>query len=108
MDIHLSPHVFELTQLIRDRALVLYFQPFQSIRLERMGEAFGMSVEEIERHVVRLIQNGSIKARVDSRNKILQARGQDPRVAMFTKAVKTGTRIQESNRKLMLLYKLTW
>ena len=70
MDIHLSPHVNDLTQLIRDRALILYFQPFQSIRLQRMGEAFGMSIEEIEGHVVRLIQSGQINARVDSRNKV--------------------------------------
>jgi len=105
-DIHLSPHVQTLTSQIRDRALALYFQPFQSIRLERMGEAFGMNVEEIEGHVVRLIQIGSIKARVDSRNKILQARGRDPRSAMFSNTVKTGIRIQEANRKLLLRMKL--
>jgi hypothetical protein len=35
-----------------------------------MGEAFGMCVEDIEGHVVRLIQAGDIKARVDSRNKV--------------------------------------
>jgi COP9 signalosome complex subunit 1 len=70
LDINLFPHVLELTALIRDRALVLYFQPFQSIRLERMGDAFGMDVEEIERQVVRLIQSGRIQARVDSRNKV--------------------------------------
>lgn len=92
-----------------------------------MGEAFGMNVEEIEGHVVRLIQVGSIKARVDSRNKvsfalfffwsypnclifwrtkILQARGRDPRSAMFSNTVKTGIRIQEANRKLLLRMKL--
>ncbi|KAF8523719.1 G protein pathway suppressor 1 [Hysterangium stoloniferum] len=106
LDIHLFSHVQELTSLIRDRALVLYFQPFQSIRLERMSEAFGMSVEEIEQHVIRLIQDGSIKARVDSQNKILQGRGQDPRTAMFTKAVESGSRIQETNRKLLFRMKL--
>ncbi|KAF8578837.1 hypothetical protein K439DRAFT_443986 [Ramaria rubella] len=105
-DIHLSPHVQELTALIRDRALVLYFQPFQSIRLSRMGDAFGMDVNEIEAQVVRLIQAGQILARVDSRNKILQARGQDPRSAMFSHAVQTGMRIQETNRKLLLRMKL--
>lgn len=71
LDIHLSGHVQDLSALIRDRALVLYFQPFQSIRLTRMGEAFGMTVEEIEKHIVRLIQAGDIKARIDSQNKVV-------------------------------------
>ncbi|GJJ14718.1 hypothetical protein Clacol_008985 [Clathrus columnatus] len=96
----------DLTSLIRDRAIVLYFQPFESIRLTRMGEAFGMTVEEMEKHLVRLIQAGDIKARIDSQNKILLARGQDPRTAMFIKAIQTGVGIQESNRKLLLRMKL--
>ena len=41
--------------LIRSKALVLYFQPFASIRLERMSQAFGWSVDDLERQVVSLI-----------------------------------------------------
>jgi len=68
-DIHLSPHVQELTALIRNSAVVLYFQPFASIKLERMSAAFGWTVEEVEWHVVNLIQAGEIHGRVDSQNK---------------------------------------
>ena len=57
--------------LIRSKALVLYFQPFASIRLERMSQAFGWSVDDLERQVVSLIQSGEIKARVDRQNKVL-------------------------------------
>jgi len=35
-----------------------------------MSTAFGWSVEEVERHVVALIQSGDIKGRVDSQNKV--------------------------------------
>jgi COP9 signalosome complex subunit 1 len=70
LDIHLAPHVQNLTNLIRDKCLVLYLQPFASIRLERMSEAFGWPVEEVEKAVVGLIQSGDIKARVDSLNKV--------------------------------------
>ena len=63
-------HVDTLTNLIRSKALVLYFQPFSSIRLERMSEAFGWSVEALERQIVALIQSGEIKARVDRQNKV--------------------------------------
>jgi COP9 signalosome complex subunit 1 len=71
MDIHLSSHVHELTRLIRDKCLVLYLQPFASIKLERMSVAFGWSIDDIEKAVVGLIQSGDIKARVDSLNKVL-------------------------------------
>jgi COP9 signalosome complex subunit 1 len=69
-DYIIASHVHDLTNLIRDRALVLYFQPFASIRLERMSQAFGFSIPEIEKAVVGLIQSGQIKARLDSQNKV--------------------------------------
>lgn len=70
IDIHLSVHVKVLTDLIRSRALVMYFQPFSSIRLERMATAFGWTLEEVEQQVVNLIQSGEIRGRVDSQNKV--------------------------------------
>lgn len=70
IDIHLSPHVQSLTTLIRNRALVLYFQPFASIKMERMSTAFGWTVEQLEEQVLPLIQSGDIKARVDKQNKV--------------------------------------
>jgi hypothetical protein len=35
-----------------------------------MSAAFGWTVEEVEQHVVALIQSGDIKGRVDSQNKV--------------------------------------
>jgi len=70
IDIHLAPHVIELTNLIRNWAVVLYFQPFATIRLDRMSAAFGWTVDEVEAQVVGLIQSGNIQGRVDSQNKV--------------------------------------
>ena len=56
--------------LIRNWAVVLYFQPFTSIKLERMGQAFGWTVDEVEQQIVGLIQSGQIHGRVDSQNKV--------------------------------------
>ncbi|KAF7439841.1 hypothetical protein PC9H_000178 [Pleurotus ostreatus] len=106
IDIHLSSHVTGLTNLIRDWAVVLYFQPFATIKLERMSAAFGWTVEEVERHVVALIQSGDIKGRVDSRNKVLQAKNTDYRAELFARAFKTGKEIQTANRKLLLRLRL--
>lgn len=68
LDIFLYSHTADLTNLIRDRALVLYFRPFASIKLQRMSAAFGLTPDEMERTVVMLIQSGGIKGRVDRRN----------------------------------------
>ncbi|KAG1730270.1 26S proteasome subunit RPN7-domain-containing protein [Suillus paluster] len=106
LDIHLYSHVYDLTNLIRNVAVVLYFQPFQTIRLDRMSAAFGWTVEEVEKEVVALIQSGQIQGRVDSQNKILKARKVDHRAELFAHAMKTATEIQSTNRKLLLRMRL--
>ncbi len=103
---HIASHVLSLTNLIRSKALVQYFQPFSSIRLDRMSQAFGWSVDELEQQVVQLIQNGEIKARVDRQNKILKAKETDQRAALFGRAIKNGQAMQAANRKLLLRMRL--
>jgi COP9 signalosome complex subunit 1 len=105
-DIHLSPHVHDLTSLIRSSAVVMYFQPFASIKLERMSAAFGWTIEEVEYHVVNLIQAGDIQGRVDSQNKILKAKKTDYRDELFARTIKAGTEMQAANRKLLLRMRL--
>ncbi|KAG5641499.1 hypothetical protein DXG03_005084 [Asterophora parasitica] len=106
LDIHLAPHIGDITELIRNWAVVLYFQPFAAIRLDRMSKAFGWTLEEVERHVVQLIQAGNIQGRVDSQNKILHAKKTDYRADLFARAIKSATEIQAANRKLLLRMKL--
>ncbi|KAF8153316.1 26S proteasome subunit RPN7-domain-containing protein [Crassisporium funariophilum] len=106
VDVHLHSHVHDLTNLIRNWAVVLYFQPFATIKLERMSAAFGWTMEEVEHHVVNLIQSGDIQGRVDSQNKILQAKKTDYRSELFARAIKAGTEMQATNRKLLLRMRL--
>ncbi|EIN14655.1 hypothetical protein PUNSTDRAFT_56670 [Punctularia strigosozonata HHB-11173 SS5] len=106
LDPHLSGHVQDLTHAIRSRALVLFFQPFASLKLERIGDAFGWPIEETEKQVVTLIQSGDIKARVDSQNKILKAKEVDPRSALFSRAIQSSADMQNATRKLLLRLKL--
>ncbi|KIM57683.1 hypothetical protein SCLCIDRAFT_16897 [Scleroderma citrinum Foug A] len=106
IDIHLASHVPELTRLIRNVAVILYFEPFETIRLDRMAAAFGWTVDDLEREVVGLIQGGRIMGRVDSQNKILVAKKTDHRAELFTHAMKTASQIQSMNRKLLLRMRL--
>jgi COP9 signalosome complex subunit 1 len=106
LDPLLGPHVANLTALIRARAVVLYFQPFATIRLERMSAAFGWTVQDTERDVVALIQRGDIHGRVDSQNKILRARSTNPRAQLYAHALKAGAEMQKATDKLLLRLRL--
>ncbi|KAG8687324.1 hypothetical protein FRC09_013565, partial [Ceratobasidium sp. 395] len=92
--------------LIRDRALILYTTPFASIRLQRLGDAFGLPLAEVETHVVRLVKEGQIKGRVDASEKVLFANVVDARAELFQKALKAGTESEAMARKLILRMKL--
>ena len=102
----LGPHVVNLIALIRARAVVLYFQPFATIQLERMSVAFGWTVEDTEREVVALIQRGDIHGRVDSQNKIFRARSTNPRAQLYAHALKAGAEMQKATNKLLLRLRL--
>ncbi|KAF7366739.1 PCI domain-containing protein [Mycena sanguinolenta] len=106
LDIYLAPHVTELTNMIRNWAVVLYFQPFASIKLDRMSGAFGWTVDQVEEQVVSLIQSGAIHGRVDSQNKILYAKQTDHRAELFARAIKAARDIQSTNRKVLLRMRL--
>jgi len=106
LDPLLGPHVANLTAQIRARAVVLYFQPFATIRLERMSAAFGWTVEDTEREVVTLIQRGDILGRVDSQNKILRARSTNHRAQLYAHALKAGAEMQSATNKLLLRLQL--
>ncbi|QRV84715.1 hypothetical protein RhiJN_12731 [Ceratobasidium sp. AG-Ba] len=102
----LHPIRFALTSLIRDRALILYTTPFASIRLQRLADAFGLPLSEVEAHIVRLVKEGQVKGRVDAHEKVLFATVVDARADLFQKALKAGTDSEAMARKLILRMKL--
>ncbi|EGO01318.1 hypothetical protein SERLA73DRAFT_179480 [Serpula lacrymans var. lacrymans S7.3] len=106
VDLHLAAHIQEITNCIRNVAIILYFQPFASIKLDRMSTAFGWTIEEVEKEVVALIQSGQIQGRVDSQNKILKAKKTDYRAELFARAIRAGAEMQCANRKLLLRMRL--
>lgn len=78
LDIHLHSHVPALLEMIRDRCIVQYFQPYSSVSLEKMGKVFGYSESDMEDIVAKLIINGGVHgmslgegARINSLEKTL-------------------------------------
>lgn len=90
LDPHLAPHVSKLHNKALDRAYVLYFRPFSSVKLGSMATAFGLEVAQLEDALVNLISKKQIQARIDSQNKVLHARHADTRVATFERAIGFG------------------
>jgi COP9 signalosome complex subunit 1 len=60
IDIHLQPHVPILFDMIREKCIEQYFQPYSSASLVKMGNVFGCTLDEMETIVVKLIGNGSL------------------------------------------------
>lgn len=70
LDPYLMPLLPTLTAAIHSRALQQYAQPFASLLLPQMAEAFAVDVKTLERDLALQIQQGKIAARIDSHNKV--------------------------------------
>ncbi|OBZ76758.1 COP9 signalosome complex subunit 1b, partial [Grifola frondosa] len=87
IDIHLSPHVTNLVQLIRSRALVLHSRD----QAGADGRSVRLVHEELEQQVVALIQAGKSRrvsiGRINNCAQILKAKETDQRAELFARAM---------------------
>ncbi|KAJ2852394.1 hypothetical protein IWW36_000281 [Coemansia brasiliensis] len=80
LDPVVGPHASTLEQKIRDNIVVLYIQPFMSIRLSSMAEALCFeSAEKLEAILVRMIDSKLIQARIDGTTGFLVKHAEEPR-----------------------------
>lgn len=70
LDIHLSKHVNTIIDRIRDRMLELYFEPYKSVKFEKMASTFGLEVPALQSQIIRLIKRGTLKARINTRDQV--------------------------------------
>jgi len=102
LEIHMAPHVDKLYALIRSRALVQYFTPFASVRMDLMADAFNCSLQGLQKELSQLIMKKEIKARIDSHNKIIYARHADQEVSTFQRSLQMGKQYQRQTTGLLL------
>jgi len=102
MDLHMAPHVDSLYALIRSRALVQYFTPFASVRMDLMAEAFNCDIPQLQTELSQLIVKKEIKARIDSHNKIIYARTADHEVSTFHRAIQMGKEYERQTIGLLM------
>lgn len=101
LDLYLAPHVERLYRMIRNKALVQYFEPYSTASMLKMATAFNTTVADLEKELITLIYDGHIKARIDSHNKILFSKNVDPRTLTFERAIKMGKQWQRQTRSLI-------
>lgn len=102
LDAVLAPHLDTLLGLVRRRALVLYFKPFQTVRMERMARDVGCPMEELEQELYGLVMDGQLLARIDSHNKVLCARSEEQRALTFRSALRRGAEQQRASKAFLL------
>ena len=70
LDIHLQKHVPAIYSSIRTKCIVQYFVPFSCVTISCLEAAFAKSGQSIERELAHMIREGSLKARIDGKDKV--------------------------------------
>jgi len=107
LDLHLGAHWQELLGEVRDRGIVQYFGPFLSIRLSSLTAVFGMDADTLDSHIIRLIQNNSLQARIDRQEKVLYAKVKDLRSSTFNHTFKLGSDFSRDISSMLMHLSLT-
>lgn len=107
LDPFLYPHVNKLYVMIKEKAIMQYFQAFSTIKLQSMAEVMGLSVPDLQSHVANLIGDGRIDARIDSADKVVYGRSTDQRNADYVKALKTGELLVSTMKTSLMRMSLT-
>ncbi|VDN06653.1 unnamed protein product [Thelazia callipaeda] len=77
LNMHIWSHVKELYNLIRRRAIILYFTPYAVADMEKMAMIFRVHVDELENELFLLIEKNEIFARIDSFHKKLYSKNEE-------------------------------
>ncbi|GKU00910.1 cop9 signalosome complex subunit 1 [Fusarium langsethiae] len=82
LDVYLQRHISTLYSQIRNKCIVQYFIPFSCVTLESLNKAFASEGESVETELVTMIRDGTLKAHLDAKNKLLIAVQPNPRLEM--------------------------
>ncbi|KAL7078571.1 hypothetical protein ACQ4LE_002163 [Meloidogyne hapla] len=83
LNIYLAPHISFLYSLIRQSALIQYFDTYLSSEIGQMAVEFRTSVDQLESELISLIEKGLLKAKIDSYKKVLYAKFSDNRTEIY-------------------------
>ncbi|CDJ40355.1 26s proteasome regulatory complex subunit,putative [Eimeria tenella] len=103
-DLYLSPHYLFFIRSIRLKAYQQFLEPYKTVTLESLAQAFGVSVPFIEREISGFVASGRLGCRIDSVNGVVEAHRPDARSFLYLQTIKQGdvllNRIQKLARVL--------
>lgn len=101
-DLLLAEHTAGLCAAIRSSALVQYCQPYQTIVLPKMAEAFVCSVEQLEDELAVLVHADKLEGKIDSYRQLFTAAVPDPRAAALRATLGAGRGLVLTTDSLLL------
>jgi COP9 signalosome complex subunit 1 len=102
LDQYLSPHLRTLYYEIRHRIIITYFLPYKNASMTIMAHQLNTTMDVLEDELVHLIRSGKIKARIDSKNKILYVADTDQRWHAYQHALTITKQSEKLTRALLL------
>jgi COP9 signalosome complex subunit 1 len=102
LDQYLSPHLRTLYYEIRHRTIITYFLPYKNASMTIMARQLNTTIDILEDELVYLIRTGKIKARIDSKNKILYVADTDQRWQEYQHALTITKQSEKLTRALLL------
>jgi len=94
-DMFLSRVCAPIEYKIREKLVMQYCKPHETIKLDAMAEAFGVEMMFLESKLLQLIENGSLSARVDGVQHTVTRFVPNARTDAFESTVKAGKMFKE-------------
>eukprot|EP00043_Microstomoeca_roanoka_P012455 m.120604 g.120604 ORF g.120604 m.120604 type:complete len:218 (+) comp15499_c0_seq4:1071-1724(+) len=101
LDYLLFPLVDNLYREIRIRSINQYFQPYKSVKLSSMAEAFSTTPEALEDELAKIIADDHLPARIDSDQKVLCAIDTNLRHKALERGIQVMEKFQTSTQTLL-------
>ena len=102
LDQYLAPHLRTLYYEIRHRIIITYFLPYKNASMTVMARQLNTTMDVLEDELVHLIRSCKIKARIDSKNKILYVADTDQRWYAYQHALNITQQSDKLTRALLL------
>ena len=102
LNIYLASHINTLYSLIRQSAIVQYFETYLTSDINQMAIEFRTSTEQLESELIALIEKGQLKARIDSYNKVLHAKFSDNRTEIYERVMKMRKHLSQRVNAILL------
>ncbi|KAJ4260677.1 hypothetical protein NW762_007421 [Fusarium torreyae] len=99
LDIYLQRHISTIYSQIRNKCIIQYFVPFSCVTFESLNQAFATEGESIETELVSMIREGTLKARLDTKNQLLIAVQPNPRLEMQKQAIEVARQYEQEAKE---------